>query len=322
MQAEGGNFSVDSCDDALHSNNSILISGGIYQLSTGDDGVHADTKLTVSGGEMEIAKSFEGLESSEIENATIRITSQDDGINISGGSDGETVGPRGRDSFQPASGDGRLVIGSGYLAVDASGDGIDINGSGEMNGGTLIIHGPESGGDSALDYDGGFSVNGGTLIAAGSAQMAQYPSEQSGQGFIVVSCSSENPAGTLFSLQDSGGSEIVTFEAQKRVQSLIVNAPDLKGGESYLLCTGGSSTAEQTDGLYENGGYQGGESQIAFDMESNAVYLDENGVTTQPGGAGGFGGGNRRDMARPDNGQGEGGARPQGEARDGGRGMQ
>lgn len=79
----GGEFSLDSCDDAVHSNKNVEIENGVFSIQTGDDGIHADQKLTVNGGEIVIDQSYEGLEGFEIEinDGNIRITASDDGIN-------------------------------------------------------------------------------------------------------------------------------------------------------------------------------------------------------------------------------------------------
>lgn len=294
LQTDGGEFSIDSYDDALHSNNTILVRGGVYNIATGDDAVHADTFLHLTGGNLEIAKCYEGLESSQItiDDGTVRLTAQDDGINVAGGNDEGMGGPGQMDSFRSGTNvDSGLTINDGYLVIDASGDGIDINGSGEINGGTLLVNGPVNGGNGSLDYDGSFKVNGGVLIAAGSSGMAQSPSQESAQGVITMTYSEEQTAGTLFSLADESGTELVTFAPKKQYQSVIISIPQLKAGGSYQYCLGGSSSAAQMDGVYTIGGYQKGNTVLAFSMESSAVYLSESGVTTQPnGGMGGRGG--------------------------------
>lgn len=57
-----GTFSINSADDAVHSNTSVTIRGGEFEIATGDDGSHADETLTVSAGTIQISESYEGLE--------------------------------------------------------------------------------------------------------------------------------------------------------------------------------------------------------------------------------------------------------------------
>ena len=46
-----------------------------------------------------------------------------------------------------------------------------------MVGGTVLVNGPTNNGNGSLDYDETFDISGGTLVAAGSAGMAQMPSD-------------------------------------------------------------------------------------------------------------------------------------------------
>lgn len=38
----GGSLSIDSADDALHTNASMYINAGTFELASGDDALHAD----------------------------------------------------------------------------------------------------------------------------------------------------------------------------------------------------------------------------------------------------------------------------------------
>jgi formylmethanofuran dehydrogenase subunit C len=72
-----------------------------------------------------------------------------------------------------------LTINGGTLVVNASGDGLDSNGSIEMNDGTVVVNGPTDSMNGTLDYDSTFNMNGGTLIGVGSSGMAMSPSSTS-----------------------------------------------------------------------------------------------------------------------------------------------
>ncbi len=63
---EGGEFEIDSADDAIHSNSDAEINGGSINISSGDDGIHADDALLINGGNIKINKSYEGLEGTAI----------------------------------------------------------------------------------------------------------------------------------------------------------------------------------------------------------------------------------------------------------------
>lgn len=58
MVLKSGAYTLDTEDDALHSNGTITISGGAYTLSSGDDGIHAGASVLISGGSLDIAQSY------------------------------------------------------------------------------------------------------------------------------------------------------------------------------------------------------------------------------------------------------------------------
>lgn len=265
---EGGNFTINSADDAIHSNETISINGGNFILESKDDGVHADYDLKVNGGDINIKKSYEGLESAKgnitINKGTIHIAASDDGINISGG--GASMGgrPGQMGGTTTSTGSYFLYINGGYIFVNASGDGLDSNGSITMTGGTVIVNGPTNNGNGALDYDGTFKLTGGFLVAAGSSGMAQAPGTSSTQYVVAAVFSSAKQAGTLVNIQSSDGKEMLTFKPEKTFQSLVFSSPDLTKGTSFNINLGGSSTGTLTDGIYTNGTYTAGSNYSSF----------------------------------------------------------
>lgn len=62
MHITNGSFTIDSADDAVHSNTSITVNGGSFAIATGDDAFHADETLTVNVGTINITESYEGME--------------------------------------------------------------------------------------------------------------------------------------------------------------------------------------------------------------------------------------------------------------------
>jgi hypothetical protein len=300
---KGGTFTIDSGDDALHSNNSVTVTGGDIEIAAGDDGIHADMSVLIKGGEINITKSYEGIEGSfiTVADGTIRLVSSDDGFNVSGGNDEASgnAGGRGMDEF--AATNGILEIDGGFVSVNASGDGLDSNGSVVMKGGTVVVSGPTENNNAALDYNGSFEISGGLLVAAGSAGMAQAPSDSSSAYSIAMSFSSMQQAGTIIHLEDSSGNTVATFAPAKGYQSVVISSPALKKGAEYTVYTGGTASGTQTDGFYADGTYQGGTKVVSFTISDSVTWLNESGVTTAntgfgPGGGqggrqGGFGGG-------------------------------
>jgi hypothetical protein len=265
---DGGTATINSADDAIHSNGRLSINGGAFTISTGDDGVHADTALAVNGGDIRITKSFEGIESMSIAiNAgNIHIVSSDDGLNAAGGDAGTGGGGPGQGpggGFMPA-GSYWLYINGGYVAITAGGDGLDINGSINMTDGVVIVHGPTSNANGAVDYDRLYKMTGGTLVAAGSSGMAQVPSTSSTQYAVLLNFAASLPAGTLFHIQGSGGEDVLTFKPAKPYQSVAFSSSKLKNGFTYNVYYGGSSTGTASDGLCQDGTYTPGTSCASF----------------------------------------------------------
>ncbi len=232
----GGSITIDSFDDALHSNGSAAVIAGELKLASGDDGIHADHILVIDGGTIDISLSYEGLEGAQvlISGGTTKLKSTDDGVNSAGGSDS---GRGAQDSFRE-SGSELLHIVGGSLYVNAEGDGLDSNGDLTIDGGTVIIDGPTGGGNGCLDCDGTLAVNGGLLIAAGSAGMLQLPGETSSQSALSVTFTQTQTAGTEFRLAASDGSQVVSVTPVKDYQAVLISSPDLIQGETYQIDSG------------------------------------------------------------------------------------
>lgn len=254
LTLEGGSYSLDCADDAVHSNGDVTVTAGDFQVSSGDDAFHADETLAVSGVEIDILTSYEGLEGTavEVSGGRIRLVSSDDGVNAAGGMDGSGFGRGG--AFGGANSDSHIDISGGYLVVNAGGDGLDSNGSASISGGTVIVSSTGQG-DGALDYDGSFNVTGGTLLAAGSGGMAQAPS-QAGQYTVVLGFDSTLPAGTYISL--AGAEDEHVFQMTGAANHLVVSMPELKGGAEYTVSYGGTYSGQSEDGICSGGSYSGG----------------------------------------------------------------
>lgn len=265
----GGTLNIDSADDSLHSNNSITIDGGEITVASGDDGAHSDSTLTMNSGSLVITKAYEGIESETItlNDGSIHLSTEDDGVNGSGGVDSSSTGMGpGQDMFE--TGNAHLYINGGYLFVDAVGDGIDINGPIDMSGGTVIVNGPENNGNGPLDYSGSFNLTGGYLLAVGSSGMAQAPSTSSTQYSILYNFDSIQAPGTLLHIASEDGAEVLTFMPTRSYQSMVLSSPELETGSTYLVYTGGSSTGTNTDGLYSEGTYTPGSQAASFTISS------------------------------------------------------
>lgn len=244
LTINGGVFTIDAADDAIHSNDCVTVSGGTFEIASGDDGFHADVTLTVTGGTIRITGCYEGLEGQyvDISGGDITLTASDDGLNAAGGTD--QSGQGGRDGMfggpgMGASSNGSITISGGTLAITAYGDGIDANGSLEITGGHIVVTGPTQGDTSTLDYDTTGVITGGTFIGTGASGMAQTFSS-SEQGVIAVS-TGEQSAGTQITLTDSAGNTLISYTPALSFAVVILSSPDLVQGETYVLTVGSLS---------------------------------------------------------------------------------
>lgn len=295
---DGGNINIDSSDDSIHSNSDAEINGGSIKLSSGDDGIHADDQLAINDGSIKVEKSYEGLEGTAviISGGEVDITSNDDGINAAGGNDSSAFGGRpGANTFNSKS-DSIIEIRGGYILVDASGDGVDSNGSIKMTGGVLLVSGPSDNGNCGLDYDSEALISGGTAIICGSSGMAQGFSESSEQGSFMYTLNSNASSGNYITVSDSSKKVIASFLPSKQYNNVVVSSPRLKSGNSYTLSIGGTVSGCDKNGFTEDASISGSEEKYEIEMSSNSVVY---------GNSGGMGGGMRGNP-----GGGMGGERP------------
>ncbi len=251
----GGDFSIDTADDGLHSNGDLCCCGASVEITAGGDGMHADGLADLTEGTLRILRSSEGIEAAgiRVSGGTIELTSSDDGFNAS---DGTSQGAMGTYSGACA-----LEISGGSVYVNADGDGLDSNGDLLISGGTVIVDGPTNSGNGALDGNGNLYASGGLLIAAGSSGMAEYP--KGSQNTAIITLPASQPGGTVVTICDSSGTELLRHAPAKQFNSFIISSPDLKDGGTYTVCTDGTEAGSFTVSsilsyVGEAGGMMGG----------------------------------------------------------------
>ena len=189
----GGTFSLNTADDAIHSDCDVTITGGQFTIYTGDDGAHADSVLTLgaSGGKdpalrLSVLASYEGLEGTTVNilSGCYDVTTSDDGINAAGGSSkgSDPGGPGGQARPGGPGGDNFRRFGAARLqgntetiryAQDAESAQLFADATPAINisGGIVKVN---AGGDG-LDANGNLNLTGGNIIVWG--QQAGYDNE-------------------------------------------------------------------------------------------------------------------------------------------------
>lgn len=253
MLIENGSVTVDSPDDALHSDGSLSVVGGELLLSSANDGIFAGSALSISGGNITVTESLEGIEgmSAAISGGNINVTSSDDGINSSAGD---------------------IAVSGGTITVKAGGDGIDSNGDLAVSGGTLVVNGPTNSANSPLDYIGECVISGGTIAVSGSADKAQGASASSTQANMLLCFNETLPGGTLVSLVGADDSVVYAFAPGKDFSSVFVSFPGMKVGQSYMLSLGGSCSGQPENGIYTGGNLSGASEASEVTVSQISTY--------------------------------------------------
>ena len=295
-----GTYNITVGTDGIHGDNDedsgkgfVYICGGTFNIDAGDDGIHSSQNLSILDGTINISNSYEGLEGLciDISGSTINLTANDDGLNAAGGTDNsQSSGPQGNDMFAVTEG-AYINISGGYLHVNASGDGLDSNGDLVISGGEIYVSGPTSDGNGTLDYNGTATITGGTLVGAGSSGMEQNFTTAD-QGAILTEVSN-GTAGSIISLTDEDGNELVSWAADKEYTSVIISTPDIKEGSTYTVTTNGTATEITMSSLIYGSantnapGGNGGGPGMGGNDSNGGTPPDGNGDGTPPTGGNG-----------------------------------
>ena len=161
-----------------------------------------------------------------------------------------------------------ITISDGKLHMNASGDGIDSNGTLTVSGGETYVSGPTDSANSSLDTAGEAIIDGGIFVAAGSSGMAENFSTSSTQGVMMVTVNSGS-AGSTISLSDSSGNELVSWQADKAYSSVIISCPQITQGSSYTLTADSTTTQVTMSSLVYSSGGMGGDMRGNNGMSGN-----------------------------------------------------
>lgn len=266
----GARFLVSGTDyshpKTLVATGAIIINNGLNKFTSTDDGIHSDASITVNGGTNTVSAISstsgvgEGVEAPIITftGGVNNITASNDGINatygtVSGGTE--------------ANDNSHLYISGGIVIVTGS-DAIDSNGNITISGGTTIVNGPTSQPEEGIDFNGTFLMNGGLLISAGSnANMTKAMSTASTQVGMYLKSSAQLTATSIFHIENTAGTEMVTFKPKNGVYYFHFSSPNLAQGISYKIYFGGT---------YTGGSYVGGTS--GWGLYTGGIYSTSGGT--------------------------------------------
>ena len=253
LSISGGDFTLNTADDALHSNNDLTITGGTFRIRSGDDALHADNDVSVAGADLTISACYEGIEGTRIflESGAGTIVSIDDGLNAASDRSVNEIA---------------IYLNGGVWTINSGGDGLDAGGNSRnntggfiyLNGGETVIFSSTKSYDSALDSDSSCIYRGGTVLAVGMAGMAQAPTS----GLSLVFTSSSINKDTRIEIKDSAGTLLYAATAVKKAVHVVFCADGLTAGDSYTLYVNGkeagTAVAEVSDGRVGGTGHFGG----------------------------------------------------------------
>lgn len=262
MTISGGSFQIATGDDGFHADENLTFTDGTVNITASYEGLEA-LHLTISGGSIRLVATDDGLNAAGgTDNSGFGgrddmggqggkpnnkgdMPGMPDGVQGDMGTPPEMPG-NGQGGFGGfggfggmggmSSSNGSILISGGELYIQASGDGIDANGTLEITGGNITICGPNYGDTASLDFDTSGSISGGTVIATGASGMAQTFSSAE-QGVINFNAGSQK-AGTVVTLMDASGNVLLTQTPALDYSMIILSSPELKSGETYTLIVG------------------------------------------------------------------------------------
>ncbi|WP_374687699.1 carbohydrate-binding domain-containing protein [Promineifilum sp.] len=190
-----------SYNDAISSDDGLIIAGGTITVSAADDGIRGKDYLVVKDGQITVESQGDGLKSDNDEDATqgyiaieggvITVTAGGDAIAaetdvlisggqfalVAGGGSGSVIGEE--DSAKGIKGLANVSIDGGTFTIDSADDAIHSNGNITINGGTFTL----TSGDDGVHADATLTINGGDI---------QVPTSYEGIESAVISINAGN----------------------------------------------------------------------------------------------------------------------------------
>lgn len=213
-----------------------------YERYKYDGAISSDISITFDGeGTLNVnGNAKEGIEGKmhiTVNGGNLLIRSVDDAINAA--ADGKSV---------IKVNDGMVVA---FIRDDAEeGDGIDSNGSIQVNGGTVYSF-ASPGADSGLDADLGTKINGGTVLATGS--MADSITFSDTISSSKATFNQGVKEGESVCVANEDGDVVFAYKTDRNIQNFFYTSPNLENGKNYKVYTNASIEGEVDEwGVYTN----------------------------------------------------------------------
>lgn len=279
LHITGGNISVTTeTGKGMKAELEVLIDDGVIDINSFDEGIESKGLLTINDGEFSIVTNEDGINagSSSSTNDTAETTPKmSEGKRPEGGFGGG-FGEFGRVDEETASAHA-ITINGGNLYIKAAGDGIDSNGNLTINGGQIIIDGPESRDNGSLDSDGAMNITSGTVFAASAGGMMQFPRES--EIFISsIRFEETKTSGTEVEIKNPEGIVLFTHSPDANFDNIIFASKELEKDVEYTVYLNGEKVANFTIGeMVQNGGMRPGGMRPGGNREQKDISVSVNG---------------------------------------------
>lgn len=301
----GGAYTLSAGDDGIHAEAAVIADGTVIDVLKSEEGLEG-WQISVLNSDIKLTANDDAI------NAT---NSASDGMDF-GGQGGMAPGgqqmpdmgqmpdemERPEDGEVPKLPDG-MEIPEGDMAqgetstdaeifvkfvntnvvINAGGDGIDSNGSVYMDGGMVVVYGPENSGNGGLDYATSFELVSGTLLVLDVSGMNMSPSVCKVPGFDA-NLGSYLTAGDVINVSTEGYSYYIPVV--KKCNHITLVAPDMAEGDVVSVVTGGYYDGSISTPIATSGSYEGGSEVASLTLTSGISGNGMNGM----GGFGGHGG--------------------------------
>ena len=287
VRLSGGTVNISAGDDGFKAERVLEISGGTLNITQANEGIEAqyinilDGTVNVTSSDDGINASYSTTSTSTSSTSTESTTATSTKQSAQGGQNSAPQAPSGSAGQAPAGGgqapsgtmgqppagggaggghgtfevvDATTInITGGTVTVNANGDGIDSNGTATLSGGTLVVNGPFTGGNTSLDTNGDLLLNGTTVAAGNSGDMFEAPSTNSTSGYVKISNVSNLSSGTTVQVTDSSGNVVANYKVTNSSTALIlVSRSKITKGESCTVYTTTDSVDASSTTLASN----------------------------------------------------------------------